>query len=126
MGASTFSVTSWRFFTEQALIDLTDREGLFLTYVLAPDDGFKGDLFVFPIAEFADCVRRSDKLTNGKYRVYISRTHRENPRWYMRRKSSFTELATENVIDVTKDSRDFACLGQPVNGTRITSPRDAC
>ncbi len=106
-----FSVTSWRFFTEQSLIDLTERDGLFLAYVLAPDDGFKGDLFVFPIAEFANCIRRSDKIPNGKYRVYISRTRGDNPRWYMRRQSGFAELTDETVIDVTKYYRNFACLG---------------
>ncbi|MDE1987775.1 MAG: hypothetical protein KGJ28_14655, partial [Alphaproteobacteria bacterium] len=35
-----FSVSSWRFFTEENLASLTERRGLFLTCVLAPDDGF--------------------------------------------------------------------------------------
>jgi hypothetical protein len=106
-----FPVSSWRFFTEKALDDLTDREGLYLAYVLAPDDGFKGDLFVFPIKTFAECVRKADRLGNGQYRVCISRTYGDKPRWYMRRKSRFTELTEENVIDVTEHYRNFRCLG---------------
>jgi hypothetical protein len=106
-----FSVSSWRFFTEKALNDLTEREGLYLAYVLAPDDGFKGDLFVFPIKTFAECVRRADRLGDGAYRVYISRAHGDEPRWYMRRKPRFTELTQETVIDVTEYYRNFKCLG---------------
>ena len=48
-----FSHSSWRFFAEKNLTDMTDRGGLYLAYVLAPDDGFKGDMFIFPIATFA-------------------------------------------------------------------------
>jgi hypothetical protein len=106
-----FSVSSWRFFTEKNLTDLTEREGLFFAYVLAPDDGFKGDMFVFPIKTFADFVRRSDKLGNGNYRIYISRAHGERPRWYMRRVARFTKLNKETVIDVTSFYRNFECLG---------------
>jgi hypothetical protein len=106
-----FPYSSWRFFTEQNLTSLTDRGGLFLAYVLAPDDGFKGDMFIFPIDVFADIVRRSDKLKNGNYRVCISRTHGETPRWYMRRSSGFTELNDKTVIDVSDFYRNFTSLG---------------
>jgi hypothetical protein len=105
-----FSVTSWRFFTESALTSLTERQGLYFAYVLAPDDGFKGDMFIFPIDEFAEVVRRSDKLKNGSYRVYISRTHGDNGRWYVRRKGSFSVLNDSTTIDVTGYYRNFACL----------------
>jgi hypothetical protein len=89
---------------------LTERSGLFLTYVLAPDDGFKGDMFVFPIDTFADIVRRSDKLNNGSYRVYISRSQQDAKRWYVRRRARFGELNDETTIDVTAYYRNFACL----------------
>jgi hypothetical protein len=106
-----FTVTSWRFFTERDLTRLTDRRGLFFCYVLAPDDGFKGDMFIFPIKDFANVLRRSDRLRNGNYRVYISRGHGEHPRWYVRRKPSFNELNQKTVIDVTTYYRNFNCLG---------------
>jgi hypothetical protein len=105
-----FSVSSWRFFTDSNLDSLTERSGLFLTYVLAPDDGFKGDMFVFPIDTFADIVRRSDKLNNGSYRVYISRSQQDAKRWYVRRRARFGELNDETTIDVTAYYRNFACL----------------
>ena len=106
-----FSVSSWRFFTEKNLLDLTEREALFFVYVLAPDDGFKGDMFIFPIEIFADCVRKSDRLKNGSYRVYISRTPGDNPRWFMRREPRFEKLSPKTVIDVTAYYRNFTCLG---------------
>ena len=105
-----FSHSSWRFFTEKNLTDMTDRGGLYLAYVLAPDDGFKGDMFIFPISTFANIVRRSDKRGNGNYRVYISKTIGENPRWYMRRLPKFENLDAKTVIDVTEHYRDFHCL----------------
>jgi hypothetical protein len=106
-----FSVSSWRFFTDKNLTDLTEREGLFFTYVLAPDDGFKGDMFVFPIKTFADFVRRADKLGNGSYRVYISRARDNKNNWYMRRAARFTEINSATAIDVSKFYRNFDCLG---------------
>lgn len=106
-----FSVTSWRFFTETNLTGLTDRRGLYFAYVLAPDDGFKGDMFIFPMKRFADLVRQSDRLNDGSYRVYLSRSLEEQPRWYMRRAKRFTEFTKETVIDVTADYRNFSCLG---------------
>jgi hypothetical protein len=106
-----FSVSSWRFFSESALTGLTEREGLFLAYVLAPDDGFKGDMFVFPMKEFAELVRSADRLRNGDYRVYLSRPHGAPDSWYMRRVPRFTELTKKTVHDVTKYYRNFACLG---------------
>jgi hypothetical protein len=106
-----FSHSSWRFFTEKDLTRLSDQEGLFLAYVLAPDDGFKPDMFIMPIVTFADVIRRSDRLKNGKYRVYISRTHGENPRWYVRRVPKFDVLNEATVIDVTTHYENFKCLG---------------
>jgi len=106
-----FSVSSWRFFKEKALADLSQYPNLFLAYVLAPDDGFKGDIFIMPVKTFVDLIRRSDKLGNGDYRVYISRSLEKEPRWYLRRKSGFDKLNTDSVIDVTEHYRNFACLG---------------
>ena len=105
-----FSHSSWRFFTPKSLDDLEKQKGLFLTYVLSPDDGFKGDMFIFPITEFAQIIRRSDRLGNGNYRVYISRTWGDDPRWYVRRLPKFDALTNDSVIDVTAHYRNFKCL----------------
>jgi hypothetical protein len=105
-----FDVSSWRFFKDKHLESMTDRPGLFFAYVLAPDDGFKGDMFVFPIKKFADLIRNADRLGNGDYRVFISRSKADGTRWYLRRKSGFAELNDKTVIEVTKHYRDFGCL----------------
>jgi hypothetical protein len=105
-----FDVSSWRFFTESSLRSLAEREALYLAYVLAPDDGFKGDMFVFPIAVFVDIIRQSDKLKNDNYRVYISRSIGEKPTWHVRRKSGFKEISPDTTIDVTEHYRNFHCL----------------
>ena len=68
-----FSCTSFRFFSEKDLDSMTEQKGLFLAYVLSPDGGFKGDMLIFPIADFAKIVRMTYKSGNGKYKVYISR-----------------------------------------------------
>jgi hypothetical protein len=52
-----FFSTSWRFFSEKNLTDLTERGALYVAYVLSPDDGFKGDIFIFPVQIFTDIVR---------------------------------------------------------------------
>ena len=56
------------FSPRRALVGLSERDGLFLAYVLAPDDGFKGDMFVFPMKEFIELVRTADRLRKGDYR----------------------------------------------------------
>lgn len=104
-----FSCTSWRFFSEKNLTDLLEHPGLFLAYVLAPDDGFKGDMFVLPAEEFVEIVKAADRLNNGNYRVYISRSVSDS-RWYVRRRWKFSALDASSVIDVSKHYRNFNCL----------------
>ncbi|MDE2013786.1 MAG: hypothetical protein KGJ75_12745, partial [Alphaproteobacteria bacterium] len=108
-----FSYSSWCFFTEKNLSDLTQHRGLYLAYVLSPDDRFKGDMFIFPINEFVEIVRASDKMGNGSYRVYISRSVDDPSRWYVRRQPKFTDLTEDTVIDVTSYYRNFRCLELP-------------
>lgn len=105
-----FSCTSWRFFTDKNLDDMTKQKGLFLAYVLSPDRGFKGDMLIFPIDDFAKIIRMSDKLGNGKYRVYISRKLGDEQRWFVRRRSKFNVIDHETTVDVTRYYRNFQCL----------------
>jgi hypothetical protein len=108
-----FSHSSWRFFEEKNLTDLTAHKGIYLAYVLAPDDGFKGDMFIFPIDEFAAVIRKADRMKNKKYRVFISKTHEQPAKWYLRRSWGFSELDAKTVLDVTPYYRNFACLEEP-------------
>ena len=106
-----FSCTSWRFFTEKNLDDMTKQKGLFLAYVLSPDGGFKGDMLIFPIADFAKIVRMTYKSGNGKYKVYISRKLGDEPHWFVRRRpKSFNVIDEETTVDVTPYYRNFRCL----------------
>ena len=106
-----FACTSWRFFKEKDLEEMTERVGLFLAYVLSGDEGFKGDMFIFPIKNFVDVVRSSLKSGNGEYKVYISRSSSEEPHWYIRRQGrKFDTLNNTTVVDVTNYYRNFQCL----------------
>jgi len=105
-----FSCTSWRFFSEKHLDDMTKQKGLFLAYVLSPDGGFKGDMLIFPIDDFAKIVRMSDKLRNGNYRVLISRKLGDEPHWFVRRQPKFNVINDETAVDVTPHYRNFPCL----------------
>jgi hypothetical protein len=69
-----FTCTSWRFFTEKDLDDMTGRVGLFLAYVLSRDEGFKGDMFIFPIKNFVD-IARSSSLPQPSPNVSRGRRH---------------------------------------------------
>jgi hypothetical protein len=106
-----FSCTSWTFFSETDLNNMIERSGLFVAYVLSADEGFKGDMFIFPVKDFADVVRSAHKAGNEKYKVYISRSLGDAPRWYNRRRQrKFDTLDGENVVDVTHHYRNFQCL----------------
>jgi hypothetical protein len=106
-----FTCSSWRFFTEKDLDDMTERVGLFLVYVLSRDEGFKGDMLIFPINDFVKIARSSHKSGNGKYKVYISQSLGDDPRWYVRRQDrKFDTLNDKTVVDVTHYYRNFQCL----------------
>jgi hypothetical protein len=106
-----FSLTSWRFFSERDLVELEKQRGLYVCYVLAQDGGFRGDLFVFPVVEFAALVRGTRKSLQEKYRTLISCTRDNPPRWYIWSGHRVDSLRDDALVDVTRYYRNFACLG---------------
>ena len=68
-------------------------------------------MFIFPIGEFAAVIRKAEPMKNNKYRVFISKTHEQPVKWYLRRRWGFSELDAQTVLDVTPYYRNFACLG---------------
>jgi hypothetical protein len=118
-----FSFSSWRFFTEKNLDDLTSQRGLFLAYVLSQDEKYEGDMFIFPIADFARIVRMSDRLSNGNYRVYISRALGDKPNWFMRRRPKFDVINDETTIDVTSYNHNYSCLESLPDESRVSCSR---
>ena len=51
-----FDLTSWRFFRQDEFDDYVNCADFFVAYVLAADIGYAGDIFVFPVAEFARLI----------------------------------------------------------------------
>ena len=47
---------------------------------------------------------------NGKRKVYISRLKGESERWFVRRKTRFTEIADQTCMDVSNYRRNFGLL----------------
>lgn len=105
-----FSCTSWRLFTGKNLDDMTEQKELFLAYVLSPDGGFKGDMFIFPIADFARIVRLSYN-SGAAFKVYISRKLGHENRWFVERQGrKFDVIDGETTVEVTPYYRNFRCL----------------
>ncbi len=107
-----FDITSWKFFKKDEFLEYIDAENLFLVYVLSLDDGYKGDIFIFPIKEFNEIINDAI-ITNSKKgelrKLYISRSKNK---WYAR-KHSIKEnkiISNDTCIDVTRYRRNFDLL----------------
>jgi len=60
-----FDYTSWRFFREDEFTAHEHLSDFFMTYVLAPDEGYRGDIFIFPIREFVKLCSSQQKSKKG-------------------------------------------------------------
>jgi hypothetical protein len=102
-----FDVTSWRFFKKGEF----DKVGaqLFLAYVMAADSGYSGDIFIFPIRDFARIIRCAP-IAGGKHRVYISRCLDDPNRWVLRRRGRFDAIDEATCLDVSSYRRNFELL----------------
>lgn len=105
-----FDLSSWRFFTDGEFSDVAHRRDFYLTYVLAHDSGYAGDLFIFPISVFHNLLNRA--VVSGEKRiVWISRSKLNKDRWYFRIARNFASIDQSTCIDVTEYRRNFAVLG---------------
>ena len=86
--------------------DLEQKE-FFIAYVLARDIGYRGDIFIFPVRDFAEIIR-SAIPSKGRRKVYISRLHGEAERWVL--PNQFTAVTDAVCQDVSKYRRNFAAL----------------
>lgn len=104
-----FDITSWRFFREQEFDGFRDRPEFFVAYILAEDIGYRGDIFIFPVRDFAKLLRAA--ITSGdKKKVYISRL-KDNPQtWVLRKLNKFSTIDDSSTIDVSKYRRNFKAL----------------
>lgn len=81
----------------------------FVVLVLAAETGYRGDIFIFPVKDFARVVQMGIPA-KGHRKVYISRVRDEPDRWVLRRKNKFTEINGESVVDVSRYRRNFSLL----------------
>jgi len=102
-----FDVTSWRFFRDDDFRHALPN--LFVAYVLSEEE-YRGDIFLFPVADFVTVIRSAPLVGGDKRRVYISRTRTEPHRWVLRRQTKFGEVTDETCMDVTSYRRNFALL----------------
>lgn len=107
-----FEVTSWKPFKKDEFKEFENSENLFLIYVLARDEGYSGDIFIFPIKDFSDILSKSisGKSKKGEIRkLYISK---KGDQWYARKNAITTRksISDETCINVTKYRRNFDLL----------------
>jgi len=106
-----FDVTSWRFFRLDEFSKCNN--GLYLAYVLSHPEGYKGDIFIFPVEVFDGLVKSVIRVNTKKgprSKMYIARAVNSD-RWFMWRKSKFDQLNKDNSIEVTKYRRNFKWIG---------------
>lgn len=107
-----FDVTSWRFFEETEFESQLDQTEFYVACVFASDNGYSGDIFIFPIKDFVEKVIRSSILSKEKRKVLISRSKCDPHRWFLRRMPRFTTISNETCIEVTDYRRNFALLNR--------------
>jgi len=108
-----FDITSWRFFKEDEFKDYIDSPNLFLIYVLSLDEGYKGDIFIFPISDFNKIINNSlvSSTKKGKQRkLLISRSIENKSKWYVRKDSIKNIKDLSSCIEVTMYRRNFDLL----------------
>lgn len=103
-----FDYTSWRFFKGEEFEN--SHNNLYLAYILAPDSGYKGDMFIFPAKKFSELIRQGIARNTKKGKQYaISIAHSiHNDNWYLWKKSGFEKIDNTNTVNVTKYRRDFS------------------
>ena len=104
-----FDCTSWRFFQPDEFDPHGRDANLFIAYILAGEEGYRGDIFIFPASDFVALVKAAIPISDGRRKVYISRV-RGTERWIVRRVNRFTTLDETTAFDVTAYRRDFAAL----------------
>ncbi len=103
-----FDATSWRFFNAHEF-DNADPS-LFVAYVMSPDEGYRGDIFIFPVGEFAALLNQAPAVSSGKRRVFISRCLGQPHTWVLRKQSRFQQINQTTCVDVSAYWRNFDVL----------------
>ncbi len=107
-----FDCSSWCFFHEDAFDAYLDHSDFYIALILAADTGYRGDIFIFPVRDFARLVRLAIP-SGGKRKVYISRSRQDPSKWYLRRIYRVTEITPDSTADVSSFRRNFTVLNPP-------------
>ncbi len=109
-----FDVSSWKFFRPDEFKDSPDY--LFIVYVLSlpPPDGYKGDLFVFPVRVFQRLIQAAVSINSKKGPRKDVRFMRAlaDGKWYLRTKRKFGKADFGvSTMCVQQYWRNFGLLG---------------
>jgi hypothetical protein len=114
-----FDRTSWKFVDDKEFAHLSSHKHFYVVYVLASDQGYEQDIFVFPVSDFIDLTEQavlSETKSGPRRKLYFSRmTDASSPKWIMRKKNRSADFGSEallkqNGIDITKYRRAFDYL----------------
>ncbi len=110
--SALFDVTSWRFFDEDEFAEYLGRTDFYIAYILAHDNGYQGDIFIFPVMDFAYMLKQAIPVASnkGQRKVYLSRLRSDQSKWVLRKQNKFVEVSGETTLDVSKYRRDFSIL----------------
>ena len=102
-----FDYTSWRFFKLDEFKDHHDK--FYVAYVMSPDEGYKGDIFIFPSKKFHQLINLApvNNTKKGKKAKMCIAHHRNTNRWFLWKTLNFKRISINNVVDVTKYRRNF-------------------
>jgi hypothetical protein len=104
-----FDLTSWRFFRESEFDAFVDYSDFFIAYVLAEDIGYRGDIFIFPVRDFIELLRKA--IPSGdKRKVYLSRLKDRPEKWVLRKLNRFSAIDDCSTVDVSMYRRNFGPL----------------
>ena len=106
-----FDASSWRFFDSKEFDNTHDN--LFILYVLNPDSGYKGDVFIFPIKDFRKLLKEAVK-SGQKVKLCMTRLKEKPTKWKLMKttnKKNFNKGPNDqNTIDISKYYRNFGLL----------------
>ncbi len=106
-----FDFTTFRFFKENEFQEQLKQKDFFITYVASRDEGYRGDIFIFPVRDFVETIRCAPASRIQRRRVVISRLKGDSERWFLRRTNRrFTQVTDEVCVDVSQYRRNFALL----------------
>jgi hypothetical protein len=106
--AELFDLSSWRFFRQDEFDAV--NANLVIAYVMAKDDEYNGDLFLFSVPEFGELIHAAPR-SGDRHKMYISHCRDGSNRWVMRLQDRrFDRVTEETCRDVSSYRRRFEVL----------------